>query len=185
MMVMTERILLNTDDVQKIVLDYSQKIYTDVMGIKAVDTFAIVGLQTRGVELAKRLQRRIEELSGSVIKSGILDITFHRDDLATRGVLPSIKETRIEFDISNMIILLVDDVIYSGRTAKAALETLMTFGRPSHIKLFSLIDRGNRELPIQPDYCGYRVDTKPGDTIKVLLKEIDGVDDSVLLVTSE
>ena len=92
-----------------------------------------MGVQTRGVGLANRIRERIEELSGVPVKSGILDITFHRDDLATRGVLPAIKETKIEFDITNMVILLVDDVIFTGRTTKAALETLTTFGRPKAI----------------------------------------------------
>ncbi len=112
-----------------------------------------------------------------------MDITFHRDDLSTRGILPEIKETRIEFDIEGMIILLVDDVIYSGRTSKAAIETLMTFGRPSKIKLFALVDRGNRDLPIQPDYCGYKIETKPGERIKVRLQDTDGEEDKVIHAT--
>lgn len=179
-MVMTEQILLNSSDIEKIIKDSSQKIYNEI-GMS--ENFAVIGLQTRGVELARRLRKGIEFLGRPTIKSGILDVTFHRDDLSTRGVLPSIKETRIEFDITKYTILLVDDVIFTGRTIKAALETLTTFGRPYRIKLFTLIDRGNRELPIQPDYCGHKVDTSLKDTIKVVLTEIDGVEDSVILQT--
>lgn len=179
-MIMTEQILLNSREIEGIIKDSSQMIYNE---IGTADNFAVIGLQTRGVELARRLKKTIESLGRQATKSGILDVTFHRDDLSTRGVLPSIKETRIEFDITKYTILLVDDVIFTGRTVKAALETLTTFGRPYRIKLFTLIDRGNRELPIQPDYCGYKIDTSLSDTIKVVLKEIDGVDDSVILVT--
>ncbi|HOO72588.1 MAG TPA: bifunctional pyr operon transcriptional regulator/uracil phosphoribosyltransferase PyrR [Spirochaetota bacterium] len=176
---MAEKILLNSADIENIVSENAQKIYHDLLDR---DNFALVGVQTRGVELARRLQNRIEELSGKKVKNGILDITFYRDDLATRGMLPSIKETRIEFDIARMTIVLVDDVIFTGRTTKAALETITAFGRPGAIKLFALIDRGNRELPIQPDYCGYKITTKVTDAIKVQLREIDGVEDSVVLV---
>ncbi|HPB83317.1 MAG TPA: bifunctional pyr operon transcriptional regulator/uracil phosphoribosyltransferase PyrR [Spirochaetota bacterium] len=149
--------------------------------VKNIDDLAIVGIQTRGVELANRIKAKIETLSGKSIKSGILDITFYRDDIATRGVLPEIKETRIDFDISNMTILLVDDVIFTGRTTKAAIETLMSFGRPRAIRLFVLIDRGSRELPIQPDYCGYKTETTVHDKVKVRLQETDNLDDVVIL----
>lgn len=170
--------LLGSAQIDELLDALAGKIFHDIADI---ERFAIVGVQTRGVELARRLKTRIERLSGKPVKSGVLDITFHRDDLATRGVLPMIKETRIGFDISNIMILLVDDVLFTGRTTKAALETLTTFGRPKSIRLFVLIDRGNRELPIQPDYCGYTVSTSIRDTIDVKLKEIDGVDDTVVL----
>ena len=130
---------------------------------------AIVGMQTRGVEIARRLKARIESISGRKVNEGIIDITFYRDDLATKGVLPVIKETRIGFDIRNMTILLVDDVIFTGRTTKAALETLTSFGRPKAIRLFVMVDRGNRELPIQPDYCGYRIRTGIKDAVAFLI----------------
>ena len=119
--------------------------------------------------------------SGKKIQSGTLDNTFYRDDLATRGVLPAIKETLIEFDISNMTILLVDDVIFTGRTVRAAMETLTSFGRPRAIRLFVLIDRGNRELPIQPDYCGYKISTDIKDAIEVILQSDNPANDTVLL----
>jgi pyrimidine operon attenuation protein / uracil phosphoribosyltransferase len=170
--------ILDKARIEALLAALSEKIFRETADLSS---FAIVGVQTRGVELARRLRNRIEAMSGAPVKHGVLDITFHRDDLATRGVLPIIKETRIEFDITNMTILLVDDVIFTGRTTKAALETIMTFGRPKVIRLFVLIDRGNRELPIQPDYCGHTVQTTIKDSIDVKLLEIDGVDDSVIM----
>lgn len=177
---MDENLILANDFIARIIDELSEKIYNDISGRE----YAIIGIQTRGVELANRIKKRIEELSGKKPRSGVLDITFYRDDLATRGYLPAIKETRIEFDITGMDIILVDDVIFTGRTAKAALETLTGFGRPRSIKLFVLIDRGNRELPIQPDYCGFSINTAIEDEIKVRLKDTDGIEDSVLLVKS-
>jgi pyrimidine operon attenuation protein/uracil phosphoribosyltransferase len=177
---MPENVILTREDIEKIISENSEKIYRD---IESLDEFAIVGIQTRGVELAKRIKNIIEGLSGKKIRFGTLDITFYRDDLSTRGVLPIIKETKIEFNITKMIILLVDDVIFTGRTTKAALETLTSFGRPQAIKLFVLIDRGNRELPIQPDYCGYRFKTVIDDKVKVRLAEVDDIEDTVILST--
>ena len=179
---MSDKTLITAEKITDIINTISDDIYSS---IEDLGQFAIVGVQTRGVELANRICKRIEELSGKKIQLGILDITFHRDDLATRGVLPAIKETRIEFDITNKIILLVDDVLFTGRTTKAALETLTTFGRPKAIKLFTLIDRGNRELPIQPDYCGYTISTKIDDKVKVRLKEIDDMEDIVMISSSD
>ncbi|HNR89315.1 MAG TPA: bifunctional pyr operon transcriptional regulator/uracil phosphoribosyltransferase PyrR [Spirochaetota bacterium] len=176
---MSEQIILTGRDIERIIADTAARVCADIG--EDADSFGIVGIQTRGVELADRIRALIERDSGKRIKSGTLDITFYRDDLSTRGVLPVIKETRIEFDITDMTILLVDDVIFSGRTTKAALETLMSFGRPRAIRFFVLIDRGNRELPIQPDYCGYKIETGPTDQVRVLLAQTDGTGDSVVL----
>jgi pyrimidine operon attenuation protein/uracil phosphoribosyltransferase len=179
---MEKKVLLQSKDIAEIIDRLSGQIYSDIGN---ADKFAVVGLQTGGVELARRIRKRIEALSGAQIQSGTLDITFYRDDLATRGVLPSIKETSIAFDIATMTILLVDDVIFTGRTAKAALETLTSFGRPKAIRLFVLVDRGNRELPIQPDYCGFRVQTDIKDNIEVVLSDQPQANDSVILITAE
>ena len=176
---MTNKLILDSKAINQIIDDAAKNIFND---LKDKGEFAIVGVQTRGVELANRLRKKIESLSGKEIKSGILDITFFRDDLATRGYLPAIKETRIEFDINGIIIILVDDVLFTGRTTKAALETLTGFGRPKGIKLFALIDRGNRELPIQPDYPGFKVETHVTDEVQLRLNETDGVEDSVYLI---
>jgi pyrimidine operon attenuation protein / uracil phosphoribosyltransferase len=179
---MEKRVLLQSKDIADIIDRLSGQIYRD---IGSAEKFAVVGLQTGGVELARRIRHRIEELSGKQIQSGTLDITFYRDDLATRGVLPSIKETSIAFDIATMTILLVDDVIFTGRTAKAALETLTSFGRPKAIKLFVMVDRGNREMPIQPDYCGYRIQTGIKDNIEVVISGETPAGDSVILLAVE
>lgn len=174
---MEEKLILNHEDIERIIDAASKSIYREIPDI---EKFAIVGLQTRGVELAQRMRGKIEALAGRPVKFGVLDITFHRDDLATRGILPVIKESRIEFDIEDMTILLLDDVIFTGRTTKAALESLMSYGRPRAIRLFVLVDRGNRELPIQPDYCGYRLRTGLDDKIQVKLAVSDDVSDSVI-----
>ena len=127
----------------------------------------------------------METLAGKAIKHGTLDISFYRDDLATMGKLPVLKETLIEFNINKKKILLVDDVLFTGRTTKAALETLMAFGRPVVIRLFTLVDRGGRELPIQPDYCGYRVEAGEEDKVRVKLSGTDNVEDAVYIVSGK
>ncbi|HOK01880.1 MAG TPA: bifunctional pyr operon transcriptional regulator/uracil phosphoribosyltransferase PyrR [Spirochaetota bacterium] len=177
---MSENKILSAGDIAAIIEELSHKIYQD---IPSIDNFAIVGIHTRGVEIADRIRTKLEALSGKAIKHGTLDISFYRDDLATRGKLPVLRETLIEFNINNKNILLVDDVLYTGRTTKAALETLMAFGRPTTIKLCVLIDRGGRELPIQPDYCGYKVQTEHSDLVKVRLNGTDKVEDAVFIVT--
>jgi pyrimidine operon attenuation protein / uracil phosphoribosyltransferase len=176
---MDKKLILNSSDIKQIIEKNSIEIYNN---LKVKDKFAIVGIQTRGVELANRIGKKIEALSGREVQNGILDITFFRDDLATRGYLPVIKETRIDFDINDITIIIVDDVLFTGRTIKAALETLTGFGRPNAIKLFTLVDRRNRELPIQPDYCGHVIETGIKDEVQVRLKEIDNEEDSVYLI---
>lgn len=176
---MSKKLLLDNKAIKQIMEKTAKNLFDN---LKNEGEFAIVGIQTRGVELADRLRKKLEALSGKEIKNGILDITFFRDDLATRGYLPAIKETRIEFDINGIIIILVDDVLFTGRTVKAALETLTGFGRPKAIKLFALVDRGNRELPIQPDYCGFIIETAITDEVQLRLKETDNVEDSVYLI---
>jgi pyrimidine operon attenuation protein / uracil phosphoribosyltransferase len=175
---MGEQVILNKQDIERILNETADRLYGDIPN---VEDLAIVGIQTRGVELATRLLARLEQLSGKKIRFGTLDITFYRDDLATRGVLPVIKETKIEFNITKKTVLLVDDVLFTGRTTKAALETLTSFGRPQAIRLFVLVDRGNRELPIQPDYHGFRIETSVEDKVRVRLNIHDNTEDHVTL----
>lgn len=171
--------LLDSREVDVIIKEVAAKIMKD---IDDIDRFAIVGIQGGGVELSERIRSYIEEQTGKTLKHGIIDITFYRDDLATRGILPVIKETRIDFNITKKTILLVDDVIFTGRSVKAALETVMSFGRPSKISLFCLIDRGHRELPIQPDYCGMKISAGSiDDNVKVYLYPDDRDKDAVLI----
>jgi pyrimidine operon attenuation protein/uracil phosphoribosyltransferase len=138
----------------------------------------LVGIRRRGVPIAERLLKRIEALEGVPALYGILDITLYRDDLSTVGANPIVNRTELEHDIEGKTIVLVDDVLYTGRTIRAALDQLMDFGRPKKVQLAVLIDRGreHRELPIQADFIGKVVPTKQTEIIKVMLKEIDDVE---------
>ena len=176
-----EKKILGRDEIENILSEAAKEIYSNIQDI---DNFAIIGIHTRGVELSDRIRDKIELLAGKPVKHGTLDISFYRDDLATRGKLPVLRETLIEFNINKKTILLVDDVLFTGRTTKAAIETLMAFGRPYIIRLFALVDRGGRELPIQPDYCGFTVNAGPDDLVKVRLSGTDSVEDAVYLVSN-
>ncbi len=148
---------------------------------KGVDNVVIVGIQTRGATIATRLVNKIEEIEGKKVPLGILDITLYRDDFRKRMKQPVVQVTRIPFEINDVQVVLVDDVMFTGRTSRAALDALMDFGRPSSIQLAVLVDRGHRELPIQPDYTGKMILTSIGEEIQVRLKE-DDTEDSVYLV---
>ena len=138
----------------------------------------LVGIRRRGVPLAERIADKIETLEGERPLYGILDITLYRDDLSTVGANPIVNRTELDADIENKIIVLVDDVLYTGRTIRAALDQLLDFGRPRKVQLAVLIDRGreHRELPIQADFIGKLVPTKSTEIIKVMLKEYDDVE---------
>ena len=141
------------------------------------DGLAIVGIRTRGVPLASRLQANILKIEGKEIPIGTLDITLYRDDLTTIGPHAVLKETKIHFPIDGRNVILVDDVLFTGRTVRAALDGLMDFGRPGTIQLAVLVDRGHRELPIRADYVGKNIPTHFDETIEVLLEEEDGRDE--------
>jgi pyrimidine operon attenuation protein/uracil phosphoribosyltransferase len=156
-----------------------------------LETVALVGIQTRGAPLASRLRRLVEERSGVALPVGALDITFHRDDVHVRdggrppGRQPVVRATSIQFSIEGMTVVLVDDVLYTGRTIRAAIDALMEFGRPARIQLAVLVDRGHRELPIRPDYVGKNLPTGRGERIQVELLEIDEIDGVLLIAGSE
>jgi pyrimidine operon attenuation protein / uracil phosphoribosyltransferase len=143
------------------------------------EDLAFVGLRTRGVTLAQRLQARIAAIDGAQLPVGTLDITLYRDDLDMRGA-PVIRGTDIPFSIKNKTVVLVDDVLYTGRTIRAALDALIDLGRPQSIQLAILIDRGHRELPIRPDFIGKNLPTSRRETVAVRLKEHDGEDRVVI-----
>jgi pyrimidine operon attenuation protein/uracil phosphoribosyltransferase len=149
---------------------------------KGVDDLALVGVRRRGVPLARRLARSLREITGHDIPTGALDITLYRDDLMRHAVgpQPQVRRTEIQFSIDNRKILLVDDVLYTGRTTRAALDALIDFGRPKAIQLIVLVDRGHRELPIKADYVGKNLPTSPDESVQVRLLEIDGQDEVVL-----
>ena len=149
---------------------------SDTAGLERV---ALVGIQSRGAPLASRLRRLVEERSGVELPVGALDITFHRDDVHVRdggrppGRQPVVRATSIPFGIEGMTVVLVDDVLYTGRTIRAAIDALLEFGRPARVQLAVLVDRGHRELPIRPDYVGKNLPTGRGERIQVELVEID------------
>lgn len=148
---------------------------------KGIETIAVVGIRTRGEFLAKRLVEKIKEIEKKEVNYGMLDITLYRDDLRMRLDQPEMKGTDIRFDVTDKNIILVDDVLYTGRTVRAALDELMDHGRPATIQLAVLIDRGHRELPIKADFVGKNIPTSLGEEVRVLMKEIDD-EDAVLVV---
>jgi pyrimidine operon attenuation protein/uracil phosphoribosyltransferase len=155
-----------------------------------LDRTALVGIHTRGVPLAHRLRRLIADFAGVEVPLGTVDITFHRDDVHVRGGVvpispqPVVKATRLDFPLEGLTCVLVDDVLYTGRTIRAAIETLFEYGRPARVQLACLVDRGHRELPIRPDYVGKNLPTARGERIHVQLLEVDEVD-RVLLVSEK
>jgi pyrimidine operon attenuation protein/uracil phosphoribosyltransferase len=151
---------------------------------KGTEDIILVGIRTRGVPLANRLAEFIKEHENATIPTGILDITFYRDDLSLISSQPVVHRTEIPINIGNKKIILVDDVLYTGRTVRAALDALMDLGRPSSIQLAVLIDRGHRELPIRADYVGKNVPTSSKEVVQVKLKEVDG-EDRVVIAENE
>ncbi|MGB9723466.1 MAG: bifunctional pyr operon transcriptional regulator/uracil phosphoribosyltransferase PyrR [Chloroflexia bacterium] len=142
---------------------------------------ALVGIRARGVPLARRLSRIIAEIEGTAVPVGALDITLYRDDLSIRPDHPIVRRTEIPFSVDGLSIVLVDDVLYTGRTVRAALDALMDLGRPRRIQLAVLVDRGHRELPIRADFVGKNVPTARDEEILVHLQETDGVDEVVIV----
>jgi pyrimidine operon attenuation protein/uracil phosphoribosyltransferase len=160
-----------------------------IEGNPELDEVALVGIQTRGVPIAHRLARLIEERASVAPALGAVDITFYRDDVTVRGgeaplaAQPLVRATQLDFPLDGRTVVLVDDVLYTGRTIRAAIEALFDYGRPARVQLAVLVDRGHRELPIRPDYVGKNLPTARGERIQVQLVEVDEVD-SVLLVES-
>jgi len=152
-----------------------------VADFSPLEGVVMVGIRTRGADLTRRLVREIESLSRYHMPIGFIDTTFYRDDVLTSGPKPVMKKTEIPFDLTDQRVILVDDVLYTGRTIRAALDALMDFGRPQCIRLAVLIDRGHRELPIQPDYVGKRLETSRDESVQVRLTE-EGEKDSVFIL---
>ncbi|MDI3534336.1 MAG: pyrimidine operon attenuation protein / uracil phosphoribosyltransferase [Thermosediminibacterales bacterium] len=148
---------------------------------KGVSNLVLIGIRRRGVPLAQRIARKIKEVEGVELPLGILDITLYRDDLTTKASQPILRKTEIDFSIKDKKVVLIDDVLFTGRTVRAAMDALMDLGRPKMIQLAVLIDRGHRELPIRADYVGKNVPTSMSEFIKVNLEEID-MENSVKII---
>ncbi|UCB56740.1 MAG: bifunctional pyr operon transcriptional regulator/uracil phosphoribosyltransferase PyrR [Candidatus Omnitrophota bacterium] len=148
---------------------------------KGIKDLALIGIRNRGAYLAERIATCIEKIEKGKVLTGILDITLYRDDLTHASEQPLVRKTEIDFDISDKKIILVDDVLYTGRTARCALDALVDFGRPKYIQLAVLIDRGHRELPVRADYIGKNVPTSLKEAVQVRLEEVDGKDEVVIL----
>jgi pyrimidine operon attenuation protein/uracil phosphoribosyltransferase len=164
---------MSADDIRRAVLRIAHEIVEQNRGARNV---ILVGMQTRGVPLAKRLAGAISDVERIDVPWGALDIGLYRDDLPARGASVAIKPSDLPHDISNRRVILVDDVLFTGRSIRAALDALADFGRPERIQLAVLIDRGHRELPIRPDFVGKNIPTAVHDDVSVLLEESDGVD---------
>lgn len=151
---------------------------------KGGENIVVIGIRTRGDYLAHRIARKIEEIEGHPVNVGTLDITLYRDDLRGKLDQPELRSTEILFDISGKYLILVDDVLFTGRTVRAALNALMDIGRPARIELLVLVDRGHRELPIKADFAGKNVPTSTRQEVKVMMEEVDG-EDAVLLIDND
>ena len=141
--------------------------------------FCLVGIPSRGVELARRLADLIEAIEGRRPELGTIDVSMHRDDLSIRNTLTSVRETRLPLNLEELTVVLVDDVLYTGRTCRAAMDAISSFGRPARIQLAVLLDRGHRELPIRPDYVGKNLPTSREERVRVRLQNVDTEPDSV------
>ena len=173
---MTARQIMTADEVRRALVRISHEIVEKHGG---TDDLALVGIQRRGVPLARRIAAAILEHEDATIPVGALDITFYRDDLSLVARQPVVKGTELPFDLNGLTVVIVDDVLYTGRTVRAAMDALIDFGRPRAIRLAVLVDRGHRELPIRADHAGKNVPTSREEVIKVRVRKIDGGEDGV------
>jgi len=170
--------VLDKDNMGRAVMRIAHEILEKNKGTKDL---CLIGIRNRGVYLAERLSACIKKIDNETVLVGILDITLYRDDLTMIAAHPVVHKTEIDFDINEKTVVLVDDVLYTGRTIRAALDALIDFGRPKSIQLAVLIDRGHRELPIRADYVGKNIPTAKNETVEVRLGEVDGNDEVVII----
>ncbi|MGN6665242.1 MAG: bifunctional pyr operon transcriptional regulator/uracil phosphoribosyltransferase PyrR [Solirubrobacterales bacterium] len=171
---MNENVVLEHDDLRRTLRRIAHEIAE-----KNPDAgrLAVVGIHTRGAVLARRLHAFLEEITGAELPIGDIDISFYRDDVGAKApASPVVHDSHLDFDLSERTVVLVDDVLYTGRTVRAAIEALFDYGRPLRVQLAVLCDRGHRELPIRPDYVGKNLPTAPGERVNVRLEEVDGTD---------
>ena len=170
--------IMDKENIQRALLRIAHEILEKDKG---VGDLCLIGIRTRGAFLAERINKCIEQIEGKKLPLGILDITLYRDDLTLIASQPVVHETKIDFDITDKKIVLVDDVLFTGRTVRAALDAIIDFGRPAKIQLAVLIDRGHRELPIRADYVGKNIPTAIDENVKVILEESDKQPDQVII----
>ena len=170
-------IVLDATDINRMITRIAHEILEKH---KDIERLALIGIQTRGVFIARRIQEEIRKVEAVAVPAGEIDITLYRDDWTRISHHPIVKPTEIQFGVNDMNIILVDDVLFTGRTIRAAMDALLDFGRPARIELAVLADRGHREFPIQADYSGRFIETRYNDTINVLLAEHDGIDQVIL-----
>ena len=170
---MSERVVLDSDDLRRTLVRIAHEIVE-----KNPDSgrLAIVGIHTRGAVLARRIHALLGELTGSEIPLGDVDISFYRDDVEERGAHPVVHSSHLDFALAERTVVLVDDVLFTGRTVRAGIDALFDYGRPDRVQLAVLTDRGHRELPIRPDYVGKNVPTALDEHVSVDVEEVDGVD---------
>jgi pyrimidine operon attenuation protein / uracil phosphoribosyltransferase len=168
--------ILGPEDVRRAVT----RIAHEIVEREGTDELVLVGIADRGDHLAFRLAGEIESMEGRSLPVGVLDITFYRDDIGLTAEAPEVHETRIPFDVSGRTVVLVDDVLFTGRTIRAAMDALTDLGRPRRIRLAVLVDRGHRELPIRADFVGKNVPTRREDDVRVMVSELDGQDGAVV-----
>tara|TARA_B100001250_G_scaffold393255_1_gene395853 strand:- start:3965 stop:4504 length:540 start_codon:yes stop_codon:yes gene_type:complete len=179
---MSKKILMDSDSVSRSITRLSYEILEKNLNIQDI---VLIGIHNRGVPLAMRIQNKICEISTVSLDQGSLDITFHRDDYRKRLVIPQVKGTDISFSLDGKTVILIDDVLYTGRTIRAAIDELNSFGRAAKVQLAVLVDRGHRELPIKADYVGKNIPTHEGEHVSVTLKETDDVDSVYLIRITE
>jgi pyrimidine operon attenuation protein/uracil phosphoribosyltransferase len=178
---MSDRTLMTPKDMQRALVRVAHEIVERNKGARQL---ILVGMQTRGVPIAKRLAATIQKLEGINVPVGSLDISLYRDDLSSLSLKPTVHRTDIPVDVTDKQIVLVDDVFYTGRSIRAAMDALIDLGRPQSIQLAVLVDRGHRELPIRADYVGKNIPTSKNEEIKVEIEEVDGAD-KVVIVTPD
>jgi pyrimidine operon attenuation protein / uracil phosphoribosyltransferase len=171
---MAKKVIMNSEAIAQTVSRITDEVISRNRDSKHL---VVVGIRTRGIYLAQRLAQQVKNITGIKPPLGTLDISLYRDDLQLKREWPELKKTDIPFTIEQRTVILVDDVIFTGRTSRAAIEAIMDFGRPSSIQLAVLVDRGHRELPIQADYIGRKIDTNKHEKVRVLLNETDGKDE--------
>jgi pyrimidine operon attenuation protein / uracil phosphoribosyltransferase len=176
---MDDKVVLSHDDLRKALVRIAHEIVEKNPGGESI---AIVGIHTRGAILSNRLHALVGELSGAEVPLGDIDISFYRDDVGRKAPdAPVVHASHLDFDLEGRTVILVDDVLYTGRTVRAGIDALFDYGRPDRVQLAVLVDRGHRELPIRPDYVGKNLPTAPGERVNVRLEESDGADEVAIV----